>query len=856
MKQKFKKPPITAAWLFQKFLPKPDDVYLKGDFDEIYNDIFQDNGRIAAWFWYWMQLINSIIPIMLNSVTLNYSIYINYFKITIRNIKQHKVFAFINIFGLSLGIASCILIVLWVQDELSFDTFHKNSDNLHRIIARHRISGLEEITVSSMPDPLALTLKSRFPEIIEASRYTNHGKRMVSCGDLKFYETSIGFADPTFLKMFSFELISGNPKTAISNPFSILITEEMQDKYFGNNNAMGQTLQIAGKYEFTVTGILKDLPSNSSIRFDFLVPFVHQVELAGISELGDWQHDYCYTYLLLKDNKSAAGLEQKMKSVLEAKRTMKITLYLQPVKKMHLYGTGASTKYMYVYIFSVIAAFILLIAIINYMNLSTSQSSIRAKEVGIRKVAGAQKRELICQFYTESIITTLIANVFALCLVVISLKYFNTLTAKQIILYRILDFNIISGLLMITFITIFLTGSYPAIILSSFQAVTVLKGSVSRGLKSGNFRKVLVTFQFFLSVMLIIGTLVIKNQLEFINKRNLGFDKESVICINTKGNLSGNYETFRKKIVNNSCFSGVTCASNPPSSIWSSFSDVDWEGKTEDQIVDLFLLSVDYDYLETFNIKLLHGRKFSREMILDGNNVIMNEKAARLLGEKKAVGKRFQFWDKNGQVIGVVKDFHFHSLHHQIKPLIINILPKRNRYIFVKIRPGFNLNETIGKLEKIWKTFKPGFPLDFTFLDESIEARYRSEFQTGKIFYCFTVLALFIACLGLFGLVSYSAEQRKKEIGVRKVLGASVLNIVQMISKEYVILIIFANLAAWSAAYYFMKKWLDNFAFRSDLTVSMFLFTGFFTFFIALLTVSYHSFRAATANPVESIGNE
>jgi len=793
----------------------------------------------------------------------------NYLKITFRNIRRQKGYSFINILGLAIGIMCCVLMLLWVNEELSYDRFHENFRELHRVIMK-RQEGNQIGEFSQAPYPVGPTLKKDYPEVVEFCRYTGGytGWNLRYEGE-SFHNERIAFADPSFFKMFNFPFVKGNPETALQERFSIIITEELAAKCFGEENPVGKVMQMSER-DLKVTGVVQNVPNNSHMQFDYIVPIINQTEWRE-QDFESWEY-YTGAYLLLQKGCSVEELNQKIEGII-AKHSPKSTfkIFLQPMKKVHLYsdfqydsnnvGKGNIT---YVYIFSITAIGILLLACINFMNLSTARSGKRAKEIGMRKVTGAQRKEIINQFFGESVLLSFIAFLMALLLSWILLPTLNTIAGKQLTLNFSENLWLIFELIGITLITGFLSGIYPALFLSSYQPVKVLRGSMLVS-KSGRspLRKALVIVQFVLTIILVIGTVVIYSQLNFMRTKDLGFDQNNIVSFAGYGRYWNNYESARGELLKNQDIINVTNGF-PPERTGEGLSDFTWEGKQPGDDIMLYPIAIGFDYIETFDMKIVEGRSFSRDFASDSLNCIINQTAARVMGLESPVGKRFSytgdrgpmygFTNREGMIIGVVKDFHVSSLHSEIKPMVLKY---STRGFFVNVRMNAEkVPETIDFLEKKWKEFVPGRPFDYRFLGETIDSFYTGEQRIATILRYFTILALFISCLGILGLSSFTAEQRTKEIGIRKVLGASVPGIVVLLSKEFTKWVLFANIIAWPVAYYFMKQWLENFAYRINLGLGIFLISAVTTLLIALITVSFQAVKSARANPVNTLKYE
>jgi len=789
----------------------------------------------------------------------------NYLKVTWRNIKRYKGYSFINIVGLAVGLACCILVLLWVQDELSYDRFHTNGDDLYRVVAEWRKT---EPATHYWPvcAPLAPALKEEFPEIIKATRFTRLRRgQLVRFGDKNFTEAQICLTDPDFFEMFTFPFIQGDVQTALSNPDSFVLTEEMAAKYFGTENPLGKTLNINNEYDFTVTGVIKNIPHNSHLQFDFLASFVRIEDFERAwAVLDNWTLSGFATYVQLDKNASRVELTDKIANYLQKHvQESKDIIYLQSLKDVHLFsshiqfGMEGQGDIRYVYIFSIVAFFILVIASINFMNLATARSSNRVKEVGLRKVVGAKRAQLIRQFFCESVVMAFCSLILAVVLVELFLPVFINLSGKQLSLDFTSHINILSAIVLLTLITGFLSGSYPALFLSSLRPVKILKGISKTEGQGYLFRRILVVSQFSLSILLIICTVVVSHQVGFMRNKKLGFDKEQVAYFPIRDELVQRYESLKSELLKNTGIKNVTVSSNlPTSGVILTTDKVTWEGKNPEEVVVLEVTSAGYDFTETFNMEMVKGRSFSKEFSSDEEEaIVINETAEKIIGIEDPVGKQLVFGESAVTIIGVVKDYHFKSLHSEIEPLVLAIVPSLYRYVFVKLDAA-DIPNTLINIESTWKSFFPDTPFEFHFLDEAYEKLYRSEQQMGTLFNSFTILAVFISCLGLFGLASFMAEKRTKEIGIRKVLGASVIGIVALLNKQFAKWVLIANVIAWPVAYYAMSRWLQGFAYRINLGIWIFALAAAIALGIAVVTVSYQSIKAALANPADSLRYE
>ncbi|MFC2165850.1 ABC transporter permease [Acidobacteriota bacterium] len=791
----------------------------------------------------------------------------NYLKVAFRIIIRHKAYSIINIAGLAVGMACCIVILLWVQDELSFDRFHKNADQIHAVIIESHSTDQVKHQMTT-PAPLATALKEEIPEISQSVILWKLAEELVQYEDKSFMESGFWFAGSDFFEMFTFPLSQGDEQKALSNPHSVVITENVAEKYFADENPLGKTILLRENLALTVTGVAKNIPQNSHIQFDFLAPFsVASNLMRDPSFLESWNVNSYATYVKIQKGTPVEQINQKITGFLDGRvvDALKEKLYLLPLKDIHLrtnhirpnVSTPGDIKY--VFIFSAIALLILFVACINFMNLATARSANRATEVGLRKVVGASRAQLVEQFFGESLLLSFLSLFLAVVLVELFLPVFRNISGKSLSLYTEGNSVIFLGLIAIALLTGIISGSYPALILSGFQPVKVIRGILKLGGSGGVlFRKVLVVSQFAFSISLIICTIVVYFQVQYMQNKETGLDKEHVIYLPLRGDMGKRYDSIKNELLKNPQILSATVASTVPRQGIALSGPVDrWEGAQPKESHDWVLIGVGPDYLDTFKLKMTEGRFFPKTISSEDQRegVVINETAAKVIGETSSLGVKFTFWGIKCEVIGVVKDYHFRSMHHPIGPLILANVPGIYRFVFVKANTG-NLAGTISYLEKVWTKFSPGYPFEHNFFDESFDGLYRTESRVGSLFNSFTWLAIFISCLGLFGLASFMVEQRTKEIGIRKVLGASVSGIVLMLSKEFTQLVILANLISWPVAYFVMRQWLQNFAYQMPLGIWIFLVSGLITLAIAWLTVSFQAIRVALSNPVHSLKYE
>jgi len=866
-------PPKIAGWLIKHTAGYEENFAISGDFDEEFHEIARTKGTFFARLWFWRQCLRSLPVFIKDSVYWRFIMLKNYLKIAFRSLKKHKGYSFINISGLAIGMAVCMLIFMWILNELSYDKYHEKADRICRLTIDIEVG-------TTLHTPVSLTaagpaLIEDFPEVITAARVDRPGRVSVKYEEKIFQETGVGFAENAIFDIFTFPFVSGDPKTALEAPNTVVITESMAKKYFGDSDPLGKILRFNNDTDFSVSGVVKDVPPNSHFRFNMLRSF--QTLMAGGSVSDDMWFDLrFFTYLLLDEFTDPGQLEQKLPGFIDnhVGEALKATggsakLFLQPLKKIHLYSDferdiSANSDITYVYLFSAIAIFVLLIAGINFINLSTARSATRAQEVGMRKTLGAIRSRLIGQFLGESMIHSILAMGMAIVLTKLSLSFFNTVIGSELTLDFFQKPWLLAVFLGMAVIVGVFAGSYPAFILSSFPPVHVLKGLVKAGGSHSRFRKILVVFQFSITIALIAATIIVYKQIIFMKNKELGFNKEHVVIIpGMNESHRKSYPSIRSELLSISGVIDVGASDLVPSRghLIGSFLP---EGFADDQVMAMDYMNVDAHYIPTMGMDIAAGRNFSEDFATDTDeSVLINETAAKKIGWEDPVGKRFVFRPppNSGRevfylsVIGVVKDFHMQSLRERIEPLIIFYDYDSLLRLSVRVAPD-NIPNTMGLIEKKWKELDPNRPFQFLFLDDSYSRLYRQEDRLKTITFYFSFLAVLIGCLGLFGMASFTAEQRTKEIGIRKVLGASVPGIVRLLAKESVLLVIVANLIALPVAYFAMTRWLQSFAYRMDIHPLIFVLAAGISLSIALTTVSYQAIRAALSNPVDSLRYE
>lgn len=804
----------------------------------------------------------------------------NYLKIALRNLWKSKAFSAINIIGLAIGLATCLLIMLFVIDELSYDRYNKKADRIYRVDGEIKFGG-NHFVLAVAQDPMGPTLKKDYPQVEQYVRFRSNGGLLLKKGNENVQENRVIYADSTLFSVFTLPMIDGNPQTALQYPNSLVITETTARKYFNTTQAAGKTILVNNRDNYKITGVIKDIPEQSHFNFDFFVSMATLEE----SRRNNWVSNNFNTYIVLKEGSDPKKLEAQFDGLVEkyvgpaVKQIMSIDMEefkkagnyerhtLTPLTSIHLHSgktaeLGPNSSVQYVYIFSAIAFFILLIACVNFMNLSTARSANRAREVGVRKVLGSLKANLVKQFLTESIMISCIALVLALGLTFIMLPTFNHLAAKEIKLDLLASPWLLPMLLLMVLITGLLAGSYPAFYLSSFKPIQVIKGKLAAGFKTSWLRSGLVVFQFAISIILIIATIVIYKQLHFIQSHKAGFNREQVLVLHNTSPLGSKAKTFREEVGKIAGVENVTMSGYLPTNGWRNDNPV-FADPTLDQkkAVSMQTWDVDDQYIPTLGMELVTGRNFSKEFPTDSNGIIINEAAARMYGFTDPIGKDLYYLrDINNRsvsvmhIIGIVKDFNFSSFRQQVTPLAL-LLSENTVNTAIRIN-STNIPHLVAQIENLYKSMAPGEPFDYTFMNDDFNRIYRTEQRMGAIAISFSALAILIACLGLFGLAAYAAEQRTKEIGIRKVLGATVSNITAMLSKDFLKLVIVAAVIAFPLAWWVMHSWLQDFAYRTDMSWWVFIMAGAVAALIAIVTVSFQTIKAAVMNPVKSLRNE
>jgi putative ABC transport system permease protein len=781
----------------------------------------------------------------------------NYLLVTVRNLKKNNTFSFLNTMGLAVGLAAFTLIALYVRFELSFDRYHDNAGRIYRVIREGR---------AFTPPPLGPALKANFPEVSASARVLRSSKTLLSREQTSFLEDEFYWADPATFEVFTIPFLSGDPKTALNDPAAIVLSRRAARKYFGHADPMGKTLTVSERHEFRVAGVMADMPANSHFVMDAVVPYEAYFRVTG-NDIASWRANFSYTYLLLRDGVDPEALDAKMAPAIEApllkaagaKEPYPRVYFLQPMTAIHLHShllqeIGPNNDMKSILLFASIAFLILFIACVNYMNLATARCVRRGREVGMRKVVGARKGQLVTQFLSESVALAGLAMVIAVVMALAALPAFNGLVDRRLSFDPMRDPLLFAGLAVVTLLVGLVAGSYPALRMSGFKPISVLRGAFARSSEGTALRNVLVLVQFSITIVLIVCTIAVRDQMRFIRSADMGYAREQIITLPVRGDsIRRNIEAIRTELMRYPDVSAVSASARLPNDI-DTFTSRDWTGRDPDEPIPIYYNTADYDFVDLFGMQIVQGRNFSRDFPSDIKGAfLVNEAAVRVAGWESPIGRKLAHWKGNtGEIVGVIKDFHLRSLHRPIEPLYIFLDPGDFAYISVKVKPA-GIPATIEHLKGVMTKYSTNYPFSYAFFDEVFERAYFTEQRLGRMFSSFAILAIFIACLGLFGLSAFTAEQRTKEIGIRKVFGASDANIFVHLSREFVRWVLLANIVAWPVAYVAMNGWLRNFAYRTHIGIAAFLLSGGAALLVAGLTVSFQAVRSARANPVKSL---
>jgi len=866
-------------WLIKRLSPKSERDFLLGDFEEIYENILKEQGRAAAQRWYRRQCFQSLPRIMLHFLTWRISLLKNYIKAALRNLNRQKGYSFINIIGLTIGIAAALTIFLFISYEKSYDRFHEHANRIYRLNTRIVFGGREVVEAVTAP-AVAPALIAECPEIEKAARFFKaHNPFTIHAKDKTFSEKRFFFVDPEFFEVFFFPLIKGDPKTALSQPYSVVLTQTTAKRYFPTEDPVGKILTVNNgrtSTDYIVSGVSVDVPDNSHFTYDFLARFAdHQ-----LSRVDNWFLRAGRTYVLLRKEASAAAIEARFPPLIKrgAAATFggeenfkqwlaegnKMEIFLQPMLDIHLQSRGIGAQIepngdiVYVRLFSFTAFFILLIAVFNFINLATARSAKRANEIGVRKVMGASRFQLVAQFLSESVLMSFHGFIFAIGLVFLFTPAVENLINKKLNTPLLLNWHILPLFLLCTIMIGILAGAYPALYLSTFKPVQILRGKLDLT-RRNLLRNGLVIFQFTLSILMIVVTLYVDGQLKFISTKDLGLDKNQIAALSSSPSVQDKFNTFLTELEENPKILKVSSTGYWPGRpiIGEDFGPVD---SPPEKRIGLNLIAGDENLMDTFGLKIISGRFFSREIAADDQALVINETAARKMTEffdwNSPLDKKLTTGRETYTIIGVVKDFHFESLHSQIRPMALIKIPTGSGPILALKINSQDYKQATSSLKKTWDKYADGQPFELTSFRDETEKLYESEQRTARMMGVFSLLAVVLGCLGLFGLAAFSAEQKTKEIGIRKVFGASQKGLVMMFLKQFLRWVVIANILAWPAALYIILRWRENFAYRADIAPSIFILSGAIVLILACLTVVGQAHKASVANPVETLKYE
>jgi putative ABC transport system permease protein len=870
------RPPRVSLWLLKRFYPDRKTEALIGDLAEAYQAMVRDQGTLRARLWFRWQVLKAIPEVIKEFVYWRSVMFKSYLKLAYRHMKRQKVYSFINIAGLTLGMTCTILILLWIQGELSFDRFHEKKQDIYRVVSIGT-----ETSFFGTPSPFAPAVLEEVPELVNAVRVLKAPRFVFKYQNNAFYEDNGIIADPSFFEMFSFPLLQGEARSSFAFPLNIILTQSFAKKYFGDEDPLGKSLQLEGRTRVKVVGIMADVPANSHMQFDYVLPhtLVRQMRLCG-TKWGDFNF---MTYIQVMEKRDEDQISQKLNEV-SIKHgcpqvvQKQLALSIQPLEKIYLNPLGNHDIPLgdkrYVYVFSVIAIFILFIACVNFINLSTARSEKRAREVGLRKVMGADRSQVMKQFFGETIIMALLSLILAVALARILMPVFNGVTGESIP-FTLFNATFFAGLFGISLIVGVLAGLYPALYLSSFEPVNVLRhklGFRAYGkklgfgiIRKGALRRALVVLQFSLSIMLILATTVVYDQLNYIRDQSWKQEDSVLLYIPFKESLASKYDVIKTELLQHPDITAVAAKDVVPTSLRNNTSGIGWEGKSDEQnSIHMETTRIGYDYFHTMDMPIVSGRGFSKDYPGDvGHAFVVNEEAVKVMGVQDPIGKMFRLYANRGTLVGVVQNTYFQSLKNSLRPQVFHLFTNmpyqaNSGVVLIRVRAEMSrsFQNVISHIEGIWHNVNFFAPFEYHFLDETIEAQYFSEKRLGRLFSYFAFLAIFISCLGLFGLASFVAEQKTKEIGIRKTLGASYRDIVVLLSRDFTLWVLAANVIAWPVGWWFMHRWLQNFAYRTSVNLSSFVAAAVLALAIAWLTVSLQMLKTARSNPVDALRYE
>jgi putative ABC transport system permease protein len=781
----------------------------------------------------------------------------SYLKTTLRNLWRNKTYGFLNIFGLAIGITCAALIFLWVEDEVTYNNYFSNRNYLYKVKDNQTYDGTT-FTFDATPGPMAAGIKAEIPGIKNTARSTWGNQVLFTLDDKNIYEQG-NYVDAPFLLMFQLQFIKGNAASAFSQLYSIVISEKMADKFFGSTDVLGKTLKVDNKQDYIVSGVIKNLPENVSFKFDWLSPFkIYEDQNTWLQQ---WGNNGVITYVEVQPNANVAAINKKLHNYIGSKANDAIAkMSIYPMTRWRLYdsftnGVETDGRIKYVNLFSLIAWIVLIIACINFMNLSTARSEKRAREVGVRKVLGAGKKKLIFQFIGESLIMAFMSAIIAVAIIYLSLPGFNSLVEKHLSLNLGNPLHT-AGLLGIALICGLISGSYPAFYLSSFNPTMVLKGLKLKTSGAGFIRKGLVVVQFSVSVILIISTILIYQQIQHVKDRNLGYNKQDLVYMNLNGNMKVHFNVIKNDLLQTGFVQNAALSRSMTLQLGSNTGGFNWEGKDPTKQVLVTVESVTPEYISTMGMHLKAGRDFYNDIKADSNNVIINESMAKIINKKNILGTVLSMGDSKNTVVGVINDFVYNNMYSSSAPLMLYLDTASTNYLTVRFKPNSNLASALPALEKVVKADNPGYPVEYKFVDETFNQYFKTETLIGKLAGLFSVLAILISCLGLFGLAAYTAERRTKEISIRKVLGASARGLAGLLSKDFLKLVAISCLIAFPLAWWMMSNWLESYEYRIKLSWTIFFIAGILALLIALITVSFQAIKAAIANPIKSLRSE